>query len=84
MTNSTGGAAHVAGHMPGAATNTLANEDLLPTTAAQRQFIFSRRAAEAQRGRDRLQRLRVSASLREPSLLRAFAPSREPVFSGSR
>ena len=45
MTNSTGNAAHVAGLMPGDASNTLANEDLLPTTAAQRHWTWKDFAA---------------------------------------
>ena len=45
MTNSTGSAAHVAGLMPGDASNTLANEDLLPTTAAQRHWTWKDFAA---------------------------------------
>ena len=45
MTNSTGSAAHVAGRMPGDASNTLANEDLLPTTAAQRHWTWKDFAA---------------------------------------
>ena len=45
MTNSTGSAAHVAGLMPGGASNTLANEDLLPTTAAQRHWTWKDFAA---------------------------------------
>ena len=38
MTNSSGIAAPMAGHAPGAAVNPLANEDLLPTTPAQRHW----------------------------------------------
>ena len=45
MTNSTGSAAQVAGLMPGDASNTLANEDLLPTTAAQRHWTWKDFAA---------------------------------------
>ena len=45
MTNSTGSAAHVAGLMPGDASNTLAHEDLLPTTAAQRHWTWKDFAA---------------------------------------
>src|SRR6476660_2522338 len=44
MTNSTGSTAHMAGHMPGAS-DTLANEDLLPTTAAQRHWTWKDFAA---------------------------------------
>ena len=45
MTTSTGSAAHVAGHVPGGAMNPLANEDLLPTTQAQRHWAWKDYAA---------------------------------------
>ncbi len=45
MTNSTGGAAPLTGHRPVAAPNLLANEDLLPTTQAQRHWAWQDYAA---------------------------------------
>ena len=45
MTNSTGGAAPLAGRRPVAALNPLANEDLLPTTQAQRHWAWKDYAA---------------------------------------
>ena len=45
MTKSTGSAAHVAGQMPGGGMNPLANEDLLPTTQAQRHWAWKDYAA---------------------------------------
>ena len=45
MTKSTGGAAALAGHRPVAAPNPLANEDLLPTTQAQRHWAWKDYAA---------------------------------------
>ncbi len=45
MTKSTGGAAALAGNRPVAAPNPLANEDLLPTTQAQRHWAWKDYAA---------------------------------------
>ncbi|MCW8163526.1 nitrate reductase [Verminephrobacter aporrectodeae subsp. tuberculatae] len=45
MTNSTGSAAHVARPLPGAASDALANDDLLPTTPAQRRWVWKDFAA---------------------------------------
>ncbi len=45
MTNSTGGAASLGGPRPVAALNPLANEDLLPTTQAQRHWVWKDYAA---------------------------------------